>query len=396
MNPPNPVVYLLGSQAVSAVPLAPYHPLACDLLNDLSSELRASKEATAYPDVMAFAFWCRKANITQLQSQFEDGRTRLGLGLALHITPSNVPINFAFSFAFGLLAGNANIVRVPTKPFRQIDIICTTLGRLFESPKYAELKAMTAFVRYERSERITAALSENCGARVIWGGDASIKDIRKSPAPVRCVEIAFSDRYSFCLLDAGAILSLDPDSLKRLAEGFYNDAYLMDQNACSSPHLIIWKGGSADAAQEKFWTAVAEVAAQKYDLSAVHAVDKYTLFCHDAIKGNNVKYTRRHGNYVYRVGLNKLTKDMDALRGTCGYFYECDVANENVLAPIVNGKYQTLTYFGIDKTALRDFVIRRRLSGIDRIVPVGKALDIGVIWDGYDVVKTLSRIIDVV
>ena len=42
-----------------------------------------------------------------------------------------------------------------------------------------------------------------------------------------------------------------------------------------------------------------------------------------------------------------------------------------------------------------NFVFKNRLSGIDRIVPVGEALDIGVIWDGYDIVRSLSRIIDV-
>jgi len=35
------------------------------------------------------------------------------------------------------------------------------------------------------------------------------------------------------------------------------------------------------------------------------------------------------------------------------------------------------------------------LSGIDRIVPVGKALDMDVTWDGYDIVRSLSRVIDV-
>jgi hypothetical protein len=61
----------------------------------------------------------------------------------------------------------------------------------------------------------------------------------------------------------------------------------------------------------------------------------------------------------------------------------------------VNNKYQTLTYYGVDKSTLLSFVIDNRLSGIDRIVPVGSALNISVVWDGYDVIGTLSRIIDV-
>ena len=37
--------------------------------------------------------------------------------------------------------------------------------------------------------------------------------------------------------------------------------------------------------------------------------------------------------------------------------------------------------------------MRNNLLGIDRVVPIGKALDISLIWDGYDVIDSLSRTI---
>lgn len=37
--------------------------------------------------------------------------------------------------------------------------------------------------------------------------------------------------------------------------------------------------------------------------------------------------------------------------------------------------------------------VARRLRGIDRIVPIGQAMDIGATWDGCDLVRTLSRVI---
>ena len=43
------------------------------------------------------------------------------------------------------------------------------------------------------------------------------------------------------------------------------------------------------------------------------------------------------------------------------------------------------------KSKILDFVVNNRLKGIDRIVPVGRALDIDVIWDGFDIEKNLSR-----
>ena len=54
-----------------------------------------------------------------------------------------------------------------------------------------------------------------------------------------------------------------------------------------------------------------------------------------------------------------------------------------------------MTYFGVDKFDLLNFVLKNRLSGIDRIVPLGNALDMDIIWDGYDIVRSLSRIIEV-
>lgn len=389
------ITYLVGDKAVSTRPLAPYDAALCEFLNDLSSELRAYKEATAYPDIMAFAFWCRKANIAQLKAGFADGKTRLGLGLAFHITPSNVPINFAFSFAFGLLSGNANIVRVPSKPFAQIDIICACLKRLVDSDKYSQIKAMTAFVRYEQNDEITGKFCANCNARIIWGGDETIRKIRKLPIPERSIEMVFSDRYSFCLIDAPSVVKLDEAELKQLAQNFYNDTYLMDQNACSSPHLVVWQGKEKEIAKERFWTAIHRIVAEEYQLAAVNAVDKYSLFCRDAIELNNMRSFNKHSNYIYRIAIDGLPDNADALRGKCGYFYEYDTDDINTIAHIINTKYQTLTYFGVDKSQLRDFVIKNRLLGIDRIVPIGQALDISVIWDGYDIVRSLSRIIDV-
>lgn len=380
---------------MSVRPLIPYDPLLCDFLGDLSSELRSSKEAAAYPDVMSFAFWCRKTNISKLKEEFEDGKTRLGLGLVLHITPSNVPINFAFSFAFGLMSGNANVVRTPSKLFPQIDVVCASIKRLFENKKYDEIKAMTAFVRYAQNDDITGAFSENCNARIIWGGDEAIRSIRRLPLPERGVDIAFADRYSFCMIDAPSVAGLGDEELKRLAENFYNDTYLMDQNACSSPHLIIWQGEKKEEAKEKFWSAVHRVTAEKYTFTEINAVDKYMLLCRNAIDFENIRSFKKHGNFVYRIAIDSLPENMDEMRGQCGYFYEYDGNEKNGIDRVINSKYQTLTYFGLDKNQLRDFVVNHRLSGVDRIIPIGQALDIGPIWDGYDIVKSLSRIIDV-
>ena len=389
------ITYLVGFKKVSKHPLVPYDAQVCEFLNDLSSELRSCTEAVEYPDIMTFAFWCRKANIAKYRKDFEDGRTRLGLGLVFHITPSNVPVSFAYSFAFGLLSGNANIVRVPSKPFPQTDVICRVIKRMLDNDKYSEIKSMTAFVKYDQDDEINGMFSANCNARIIWGGNVAIENIRKLPIQERCVDIAFSDRYSFCIVDSQSLLELDDAGLEQLAGGFYNDTYLMDQNACSSPHLIVWLGERIKIAKEKFWSAIYSTVSEKYNLVEVNAVAKYTLLCKDSIELDNISSFDNHHNFIYRVGINELPDNTDELRGKCGYFYEYDASGISNIAHIINPKYQTLTYFGVERLRLLDFVVENRLTGIDRIVPVGRSLDIDVIWDGFDIVGSLSRIIDV-
>lgn len=392
------IAYLVGKsdRAISVQPLVPYDELVCEFLNSLSSALLSDKAAKLYPDVIAFAYWCRKANIAKLKREFAEAHTRLGLGMVFHIAPSNVPINFAFSYVFSLLAGNANVVRVPTRDFPQTGIVCRAINQLLANEKYKNIADMTVFVKYQQDDGITGAFSEKCNARVIWGGDQAINNIRKLPIPERSIEIAFADRYSLCAIDADSVLQADNATLKRLAGSFYNDTYLMDQNACSSPHLIVWlgKGAVVGEAKEKFWDSVYEVTAAKYELQPINAVDKYVLLCENAIELNAIANFKKHGNYLYRIELDSLPDNMDAFRGQYGFFYEYDAQNINSIAHIINTKYQTLTYFGLNKAQLLDFVVKNRLSGIDRIVPIGSALDIGVIWDGYDIIKSLSRIID--
>ena len=398
-SPNNKVQYLVGqSNGMTCVrSLVPYDELACEFLNSLSAALLSDEAAKLYPDVISFAYWCRKANITKLKHEFDEKHVRLGLGMVFHIAPSNVPINFAFSYAFALLAGNANIVRVPTKDFPQTNIVCRAINQMFTNAKYKKISEMTVFVKYQQNDEITGTFSANCNGRIIWGGDQAINNIRKLTIPERSIEVAFADRYSFCVIEGNSIIQADNASMGKLASSFYNDTYLMDQNACSSPHLIVWlgKGDVLTKAKQIFWDSVYKVTASKYELQPVNSVDKYMLLCEDAIENNYITSFKKHGNYLYRIVLDSLPDNIDAFRGKYGYFYEYNAQNMDSIAHIINTKYQTLTYFGIDNAQLLNFVVKNCLSGIDRIVPIGSALDIGVIWDGYDIVKTLSRIIDI-
>lgn len=392
------VRYLAGQPIENKKPLQPYDNIICEFLAELSRKLQRDKEALQYPDILSFAFFCRKANIKRMKMEFEDGRFRMGKGIVLHIAPSNVPINFAFSYVFGLLAGNANIVRVSsTKKFSQTDIVCRVLNELLEDERFQVIKEKTAIVSYERNKETTDALSLMSNARVIWGGNATIEEIRRSPISSRCTEITFADRFSFGIIGAQSVLEASNDEVRKLAENFYNDTYLMDQNACSTPHLIIWDANNCEKveqAKKRFWENV-YIIAQKYDLADIKVSDKYVMACEYAVSFPEIEQLYKHDNLLYVCKLKSMPQNMTHLRGKFGLFFEYELKDINELVGTINESVQTCVYYGIDKEILKKFIIDNGITGIDRIVPFGESLNIGTFWDGYNIISDLSRIINI-
>lgn len=385
------VNYIIGSENIVTKPMMPYSDMVCEFLNEVSSKLMKSPIIRTYTDLSALAFWCRRGNIQKLKEKFGENANRLGRGLCFHIAPSNIPINSIFSYFFGLLAGNTNIVRLSSKEFPQVDFVCGLIKEILKN--YPEIEKRTAFVKYDRSDEISEEFSRTADCRMIWGGDKTISIFKKYETKPRCTDITFPDRYSICLIDGNTVVETEDDKMKRLAENFYNDTYQMDQNACSSPQLIYWKNDS-EQAREKFWNYVYEYANSKYELQDAIAVDKYTKLCEDAIMYDNLGKTKFRTNLLYRSEIKTLNSDITDIRGKGGYFYEYSLTDKNDLYKIINEKYQTITYFGIDSKELFDDLIKNEITGIDRIVPIGKAMNIDVIWDGHDLVRELSRIID--
>ena len=123
------------------------------------------------------------------------------------------------------------------------------------------------------------------------------------------------------------------------------------------------------------------------------AVDKFAIFCEESIDNSHVKSIVRCGNLLCRVELSSLDEQLPRHRGKAGFFFEYSLKSREEFFAVVSAKYQTVTQFGIDVATLRDEVVAAHLRGIDRIVPFGKAMDVGIVWDGYDLIRTLSRVV---
>lgn len=374
-------------------PDVPFSDEVVEFLNALSGALMKDRLSRLYPDTITFAYFCRKANLLKLKVQYAHvDELRLGRGVLFHIAPSNVPINFGYSLVAGLLAGNANIVRVSSKQFAQVDLIIKHMHELLESGQYNDVANRIALVRYDRMSDASAYFSSIANVRVIWGGDATIQTIRQNSIPARSFDVCFADRYSIAAIRPSAIMAASNTEMKKLAEAFYNDTYLFDQNACSAPHTIFWLNEpSLTEAKERFWSAVHNHVATKYQLQAVMAVDKLTALYRQAVC-MNIMAEPMPDNVVVRVDLSEVPTNIDDFRCSCGYFSEKTIESLDEISPIVSIKYQTLGYFGFEKEELTEFVLKKRFQGLDRIVPIGETTAFSLTWDGFNLIDMFTRI----
>ena len=67
-----------------------------------------------------------------------------------------------------------------------------------------------------------------------------------------------------------------------------------------------------------------------------------------------------------------------------------------LILPIATIKSQTVTYYGLTREEIVKFVNEDHPQGVDRFVPLGKSMDFTLVWDGYDLITTLSRIVNIV
>lgn len=390
------IQYLTGNEEIlmrmpKAEAREPFGEEIQEFLNTLSRTLLSMPEARLYPDVVTFAFWIRKSSVKKLAERFTEKNGKgfhLGRGVAFHIAPSNVAVNYAYSFAAGFMTGNANIVRIPSKDFPQIALINKAVHAALE--QHPDCVPYICFVRYGREQRINDALSSIADVRIVWGGDRTIAELRKSPLAPRATEITFADRYSLSVIDSDTYMAAEDPG--RIADDFYNDTYLTDQNACTSPRLVAWCGSKIGQAKERFWGFLLERVRQKYEFQPIQGVNKLTN-AYLAVAGHSGIHMVCCGdNRLVCVELDSLFDNLMDFRGDSGYFYEYNFRDILELKPICDDTHcQTVSYIGDRKMFLP--LLEAGIRGVDRIVPIGKTMDFDLIWDGCNLYERLTRTI---
>lgn len=391
-NDENEIQLLAGTFPAEDSKTENFDEKTMSFIQELSEVFTKRAEYRQYPEVYSLGFWCRKSHIEQIRKRQQ--RKGRGRGLVLHITPSNMPAMFAYSWITALLAGCSNVVRLSGRDAEISDVILRGIREIMDKPEYESIRKSNAFIKFPRGHRILEELSMKAAARIIWGGDETVRTICGIEKAHYCTDITFPDKYSIAVLYADDICNLDEDELKVQAHLFYNDTYGADQNACSSPRTVFWvKGENSERTafgKERWWKAIWEEAAG-YDLQPWMATEKYRMLC--------VAYARREGllpaympdNRLYVVPCSEIKGSLAEYDGKMGMFFEMEIHEPEEIFPLLEEKIQTVV---CSKTGTEDLYERIRAHGcpgVDRVVGVGEALTFDTVWDRKDIIDILSE-----
>ena len=381
------MIHLLNDEISNEI-IKPFDDEVMKFTHKLSSEL-LSKTYKEYPELIALGFWLRDANIKKLKQEFfktTQNKLTQARGIVFHIAPNNVDTIFLYSLLLSMFIGNSNIVRVSQNITSQMQILLNVLSKTIKDYKKVSQKIM--IVSYGHDDKITTQFSMMCDVRVIWGGDATISHIRHLPLKATSTELLFANKFSLLAIKLQDETELDA----RFLEKFYRDSITFMQQACSSVKAICWVD-TTQHLQDIFWKRFLKFVDEKNTLfDEKGGVDKLMAEIKLALHHN---ITVKNEQSIFKVKLPNLQALDTKTHCGLGLFYEVEIKTLEELFSYVTREYQTLSIYGFDKQTIQEALQTTKPLGIDRVVSLGRAMEFSPIWDGYDMMQSLCRIIDV-
>jgi len=390
----NLTVDQLRDQVTRAKPV-PRQPFSRDILafcSALGSQLFRS--GVRGSQLQSLGCFMREARFSELRDQY------LGLqvpgvlfsprGVVSQIPPNNVAPVLLDSWLMSAVTGNIKLIRLPGTSLPDLDSIVDVFNDVSRQWPGGD-PSRTFIVRYDHDDQVTAALSDLCDVRVLWGDDCDIRALRTIQIPPPAKGITFSDKHSLTVISAEGYLSLSSPGKDRLVQHFYADMYLFDQMACSLPRLVVWIGPQpvCQEASPEFYTRLAIHSSTRYVCELGAVVSKRTFACM-ATLDQGIRSQSHYSNELTVLGMGELNR---LTREHCGggLLFEYFANELDELNGFVSRKDQRLTYFGLPFAVLDQFASRLDGRAIDRIVPIGQALSFSHIWDGYDLLQEFVR-----
>jgi Acyl-CoA reductase (LuxC) len=364
-------------------------------LSGVAESLLRDRALADTPALRLFGFAMRKGAMAALERDFRaglpGGTQAFGRGVVFHLPPTNVDTLFLYSWAVAYLSGNVSVTRLPSTIAPPIERAL----RLFLDavPEGDE----DLFVTYPAREEINRALSAEADARLVWGGDEKVALFHDYPLRRGGKPLVFPDRRSFSVFDGEALAALDADGRRALAQRMSTDVFVFDQMACSSPHILYVQGDAArhGDAVDSFLADLgcAGTARATEPAAPAHGVVKLVQGCALAASGV-VDRVARVSPHLTVVHLAEQPASWPPRIGG-GFLYMRYIDGLGDVEPAIDDADQTVTYFGFPPETLDAFVAMVGRRGVYRVVPVGQALDFDVVWDGYDLLRELVRLVRV-
>lgn len=378
--------------------LQPFDPITKNFLEQLSRKILRDANMMSRPEMVALGFWLRKSQINSIENEQSVKLSGVDnifspLGIVFHICPANVDTMFMYSMVISLLVGNKNILRISSRLEDPVVLrLFDHLNELMKFDEFSVFKDYINIIKYAHDEAISSFLSRSSNARLIWGGDNTIRTFQGFEKGARTKDIVFADRVSMTILGSSALLSLDDEEWDKFSNLFFNDSYTFDQKGCSSPQTIFFIGNresNKDAAhllQQKM-TPYLEMKYEN-DTASIASL-KLNRMVDDSLAEILQEQT---GSNLLKIIQLEEGVDYSQLHGCGGgYFYSRDISHIDELKNLSVPKVQTITHFGLDDDQLNDLLQLAYGEGIDRIVKLGNALKFDYIWDGYNLIQELSR-----
>lgn len=377
-------------EAMACMAQKPFNKARVSVAEALSARLLKSETSRQAPQFVALGYWLRSAAIKRLRADFEarlsEGQLQTPRGLAFHLPPANVDTLFVYSWVLSYLAGNANIVRLPS------DLPATT-GWLLKTVTTvlaeADEQASNLFCQYDYRTDTNRTISAFADLRLIWGGDEKIRQASVDPVRPDGLSIGFSDRKSHCIIKSEAYASLGTEKRNQLAEQLYNDIFWFDQLGCGSPRTIMWVGDAKDHAQDLYKRLVHCTEQKEYEVETGVAISKFA-FANSRIASGTAQKGRTYSNQLSVLEAENDPNILSEVHGG-GMLWDVTVERLEDTLKLVDRHTQTISHYGFEKSELMALAHAMVGKGGFRLVPVGTALSFEETWDGLPLLDQMTR-----
>lgn len=378
--------------------LRPFDTLTLNFFNTLSRFLLSDKKLNRLPAFVALGFWLRRTSMNQIIKEnrhlVNPGRHLIEpLGIVFHVCPSNVDTMFFYSLAISLLMGNKNIVKISSRLNNEsIFYFTDSINCIIDTDEFKILKKYMTFISYGHDVDISSFFSKIADARILWGGDNTIDFFKSLPSKTRIRDLVFADRISTVVFKSSSFLKLEDHQKREIARKFFNDTYTFDQLGCSSPQLLFSLGTAIDNTRflNELYQILNNYAGKQYTQDIYSLAILKLNFLTENIIDDRVLNVHHSENYLVFAEIDEKEFNVNKTCGA-GFLFVKKIESLDKIKNFITRKIQTLSYFGLTVEELKCIAEISYSLGVDRIVPVGSALNFDYLWDGYNLLEELCN-----